>query len=78
MAKETLVAQRIGIVFRAARDVGGMTLDEVHEESGITPSLISRIERGDTFPSLRTLVILARAMDVKMAKIGRVIDEVGT
>jgi transcriptional regulator with XRE-family HTH domain len=44
----------------------GMTQKELSERSGIRQSNISRIERGDCSPTIRTLSALAYAMGKKL------------
>jgi transcriptional regulator with XRE-family HTH domain/quercetin dioxygenase-like cupin family protein len=47
--------------YRAAR---GMRVAELAREVGVTPSLISQIEHGQSRPSVSTLFALAQALDV--------------
>jgi transcriptional regulator with XRE-family HTH domain len=51
---------------RLARHRGhrGMRVAELAREVGVTPSLISQIERGQSRPSVSTLFALAQALDV--------------
>lgn len=47
-------------VIRELRKRAGMTLDAIQHRSGITPAVLSRIERNVTTPELETLYRLAR------------------
>ncbi len=63
---ETL-AKRVGARIRQIRTGQGLTLEQLSETSGIPPELISRVERGRTLASLRTLAHLARGLGVELA-----------
>jgi transcriptional regulator with XRE-family HTH domain len=54
------IGRRLG-VYRAAR---GMRVAELARAVGVTPSLISQIEHGQSRPSVSTLFALAQALDV--------------
>ncbi len=54
------IGRRLG-AFRAAR---GMRVAELARAVGVTPSLISQIEHGQSRPSVSTLFALAQALDV--------------
>jgi len=58
-------AKQIGRRTKALRDEQGLTLEQLSERSNIAPASLSRIERGRTMPSLRTLTRLARGLGVK-------------
>lgn len=49
---------------RAVRTERGMTLTELANKTGLSPGLISQVERGQTNPSLETLRRVAEALDV--------------
>ncbi|MBR3228283.1 MAG: helix-turn-helix transcriptional regulator [Erysipelotrichaceae bacterium] len=57
--------QAILALYEARTDMG-MTQKELSEKSGIRQSNISRIERGDCSPTIRTLSALAYAMGKKL------------
>jgi transcriptional regulator with XRE-family HTH domain/quercetin dioxygenase-like cupin family protein len=57
---------RIGIAVRDHRDAAGLSARELAEAAGVSPSLISQIERNRTSPSVATLYALARALDVSL------------
>ena len=61
---ELSASEAIGQKIKYFRNNDGLTQKEVAAESGLSTSLISKIERGEVVPSLRTLVKLSKAMGV--------------
>ncbi len=57
---------RIGPKIKDLRKERGLTLQEVADETGFSPALISQIERGNVSPPIATLARLARFFDVRM------------
>jgi transcriptional regulator with XRE-family HTH domain len=57
------LAQRL----REERRLRGWTLDELADRAGVSKSLLSKIERDQVSPSLRTLKALADGLDVPLA-----------
>lgn len=55
---------RIGVAVRDHREAAGLSARELADAAGVSPSLISQIERNRTSPSVATLYALARALDV--------------
>lgn len=55
---------RIGAAVRIHREAAGLSARELADAAGVSPSLISQIERNRTSPSVATLYALARALDV--------------
>ncbi|HWD73625.1 MAG TPA: helix-turn-helix transcriptional regulator [Solirubrobacteraceae bacterium] len=47
---------RLGARLRHAREAGGLSLEEVAQRSGVIKSLLSRVERDITSPSIASLV----------------------
>ncbi|EPZ54464.1 helix-turn-helix family protein [[Clostridium] sordellii ATCC 9714] len=43
-----------------------MTIKEVANITGVTPSLLSQIERGLSNPSINTLKLISKALDVPL------------
>lgn len=71
--------KRIGTRLREEREAAGLSQREVGRSSGgaITPAGLSRIEKGDRYPTLRTLEGLTRALPVRViVESGRVKVEV--
>lgn len=54
---------------RLARLKYGLTLDQVARASGVTPSHLSRIERGEKIPSVGTLMRLAKALHTNVGEL---------
>lgn len=52
--------------FSDLRKESGYTQEQLAFESGITRSQIARIEAGQINPTISTVFVLARAMDVKI------------
>ncbi len=59
----------VGARLRAARQAGGLTLQQVAHKSGLTPSAISQIERGLSNPSVGTLKALADALGTTLGSL---------
>jgi transcriptional regulator with XRE-family HTH domain len=57
------LAQRL----RDERRIRGWTLDDLAERAGVSKSLLSKIERDQVSPSLRTLKALADGLDLPLA-----------
>jgi transcriptional regulator with XRE-family HTH domain len=55
---------RIGELVALYRNLRGLRVSEIARLVGVTPSLISQIERGNSRPSVATLFALAEALDV--------------
>lgn len=60
---DTLLAARV----RGLRKARGATLDQLAQRSGVSRSMISLIERGETSPTAAVLSKLASALDVPLA-----------
>ena len=60
------LAQAVGKRVRAIRTRQGLTIEQLATMSGLPPESISRVERGRTSASLRTLDQLARGLGVKL------------
>jgi len=63
---ESLGAQIAGVI-RARRRASGQTLDEVATRSGLSKTILSRIENGRGNPSVETLFRIARALEVPLS-----------
>ncbi len=55
---------------RAAREARGWTLAELARRSGVHKSTVSRLERGEIEPSLRTVEKLEAALGLARGEIG--------
>ncbi|SMG11153.1 helix-turn-helix domain-containing protein [Agreia pratensis] len=63
------VAEGIGLEVRAARVLLGISMRELAKRIGTSQPFVSNIENGRIFPSLRTLGLLATALDVPVGKL---------
>ena len=57
----------IGARIRDARTLKGMPLRALAEQTGLSMSMLSLVERGKTSPSIGTLIAICSALDVHMA-----------
>lgn len=57
----------IGNRIREARLARGMTLQAIAQVSGISPSMLSLVERGRASPSIGSLIVLANALGISMS-----------
>lgn len=58
----------IGSVLQNFRKMKGISLRQLASETGITASMLSQIERDLVNPSINTLKVIAKALDVPMYK----------
>jgi transcriptional regulator with XRE-family HTH domain len=56
----------IGARLRTARQANGYTIEALAEVSGLSKSFISKVERDDTSPSIRTLVSLCEILGIEI------------
>jgi transcriptional regulator with XRE-family HTH domain len=68
-APELLEPSRIGERLRAARGQSGMTVRELAQRIGVSPSLISQIERDKVTPSVSTLWSLVTVLGLTMGEL---------
>ena len=61
------ITARIARVVRERRYVSGATLGELAAESGLSKTILSRIENGHGNPSVETLFRIARALDLPLS-----------
>jgi transcriptional regulator with XRE-family HTH domain len=66
---ETMAATlaTIGERIRKARLARSMTLQDLADSSGISPSMLSLVERGRASPSIGSLIVIADALSVAMS-----------
>ena len=63
----------IEILLKQKRQEKGMTLKKISERSGVSTSHISDIENNFKMPSLIVMVKLAKALDVEVTELYKVI-----
>ena len=64
-------ARLIGLALRSLRRDAGLTLAQLSEASGSTPSNLSRYEQGHQMPRLDTLRRIVASLDLTMADLYR-------
>jgi transcriptional regulator with XRE-family HTH domain len=65
--KQELARYAVGEKVRSLRRQQDMRLVELAERSGLSPALLSKIERGNSVPSVPSLCKIAAALDVKLS-----------
>ena len=65
----------IGDRLRERRHELGWSLRELADRLGVSPSLISQIERGRANPSVSTLYSIVQALDVSLDELFAVLEE---
>jgi transcriptional regulator with XRE-family HTH domain len=74
-AREMVLEVAIGREVRAARKQLGITVAELATATGISLGMLSKIENGNTSPSLTTLRLLGRALGVPLTAFFRGYEE---
>ena len=69
MEKTAGVLSTIGHNIRQLRTEKGLTLQSLAERTGLSPSMLSLLERGKTGPSIGTLVVIASALGAQMSEL---------
>lgn len=59
----------IGTKLRAARQVRGLTLDQVAQAAGLTKGFVSRLERDDVSPSVASLVSVCEVLGLRVGEL---------
>lgn len=67
MGSETDILARLPARLKEARRAQGLSLDAVAKLSGVSRSMVSQIERGESSPTIATLWNLTRALQVDFA-----------
>jgi transcriptional regulator with XRE-family HTH domain len=63
----------IGVRIRGARQARSMTLQALADATGLSPSMLSLVERGRASPSIGSLIVISAALGVTMSEI--IVDE---
>lgn len=74
-ASETALEQAIGRQVRRYRKQLGLTITEMCDRTGLSAGMVSKIENGNTSPSLATLRSLATALNVPVTSLFREFEE---
>lgn len=64
-----VLADRVGRVIRAHRGTQGMSLGDLARASGLSKTILAKIEAGDGNPSLETLWRISRALRVPLGEV---------
>ena len=67
MNSENHIAERLATRLRKARKSKGLSLEAMAKLSGVSRSMLSQIERGESSPTVATLWSLTRALQVDFA-----------
>ena len=59
-----VIRDEIGRIIKQQRIFLGLTRAELGKRAGLSSSVICRVERGERFPTARTLHKLAKALDI--------------
>ncbi|WP_341369003.1 XRE family transcriptional regulator [Yoonia sp. BS5-3] len=76
--REKVLEVAIGRVVRAQRRKQNITVADLSETTGLSIGMLSKIENGNTSPSLTTLQTLANALSVPITSFFRGFEEVRT
>lgn len=68
----------LGKAVRQLREKAGLTQEALAHEAGITTGTLSLIERGQSNPAWGTASNIARALDVSMGDLGKLVDRLGS
>jgi len=74
--RENILEVAIGREVRAFRHQSGMTISDLSVRTGLSIGMLSKIENGNTSPSLATLQALANAMSVPLTSFFRRFEDV--
>lgn len=74
--RENILEVAIGREVRAFRHQSGMTIADLSQRTGLSIGMLSKIENGNTSPSLSTLQTLAHAMSVPLTSFFRQFEDV--
>ncbi|MBC2836817.1 helix-turn-helix domain-containing protein [Paragemmobacter straminiformis] len=67
MDQRTDITERLALSLRETRRARGLSLDAVAKLSGVSRSMVSQIERGESSPTVATLWNLTQALQVDFA-----------
>jgi transcriptional regulator with XRE-family HTH domain len=65
----------IGGLIKQIRESKGQSLRDLSEKSGLSPSFLGQIERGETSPSMRSVKVLTEALGIRLTELFRTIEK---
>lgn len=74
-APEGAVENAVGARVKALREAMGFSLRDLSERSGVSPTMLSQVERGSTSPTLAVAEKIAAGLDLSLSQLLR-LDEV--
>ena len=74
-SREKVLEVAIGREIRSFRKSQGITVSELSDKTGLSIGMLSKIENGNTSPSLTTLQLLANALNVSLTAFFRLFEE---
>ncbi len=74
--RENILEVAIGREVRTFRNLAGMTVAELSRRTGLSIGMLSKIENGNTSPSLTTLQTLSHALNVPVTSFFRRFEDV--
>jgi len=74
-SREKVLEVAIGREIRSFRKNQGVTVSELSDRTGLSIGMLSKIENGNTSPSLTTLQLLANALNVSLTAFFRRFEE---
>lgn len=75
MTKKASQLQAVGIIIRNYRLDGGLSQEKLGERMGVSTNYISLLESGKRYPSIGTLIRVARALDADPGEMVNAIAE---
>ena len=74
MSKRAPVLSALGLNVRKRRDARELTQEKLAEKSGLDPTYISDIERGQRNPGIKNVARLAKALGITTAELCKGVD----
>ncbi len=74
MSKRDPVLSALGLNVRKRRDARELTQEKLAEKSGLDPTYISDIERGQRNPGIKNVARLAKALGITTAELCKGVD----
>ena len=66
---QAAVCARVAVLLRQEREKRHLSMNQVAERAGISQQMVSYVERGMRSPTLETLLRMAAAIEVDLAKV---------